>query len=251
MNTVLKGSELVSYTPKKKGRRWITSVTSTENNGGLHNVAEFKKAVAMLTYCAHNLPNPRLHHVCFTGGNRAIYQLVIKRLCRVLRLEGVATRYSAALEEDKVKDVHCHLFIVLSSAEQQTTRFITAADESQKKVLGDSSLRKVVHHTLTECPTLKYRVMVPENPNVNESDDGSKPKKVGFLQFNKTNRAFFDNAVEWLSYAYKARSKPASGGVYLSDRQPKTCVKPRRKARQSCAKVAKDSEFVTVDGVQP
>lgn len=30
---------------------------------------------------------------------------------------------------------------------------------------------------------------------------------------------FFNEAVEWMSYTYKARSKPESGTVYFSDRQ--------------------------------
>lgn len=209
---------LVIYTPKKIGRKWITDVTSGRDNGGLYRQGEFKKAVEMLTTCAHTLPNPRLFHVCLIGGNVDAYQLVIKRLCRALKAQDVTTRYRAAIEHDQTKDEHCHLFIVLSSSDQQTARFITASDESKKKMANDSTLLKVIKHTLTECPTLKYRVMTPERPNCNPSPDGSPSRRVAFLQFNQTNQPFFDNVVEWMSYAYKARSKEG-GACYLSDKQ--------------------------------
>jgi tRNA/tmRNA/rRNA uracil-C5-methylase (TrmA/RlmC/RlmD family) len=212
---------LVTYTPKKKGRKWATDVTSGGGNGGLYRQGEFKKAVEMMTTCAHTLPNARLFHVCLTGGCVAAYQLVIKRLCRALKAHDVVTRYRAGIEHDQTKGEHCHLFIVLSSPDQQTARFITAADESKKRMANDSTLLKVIQHTRTECPTLKHRVMVPKHPNCNPSPDGSPPKPVAFLQFNQTNQAFFDNAVEWLSYAYKRRSKEGIAACYLSDKQNK------------------------------
>lgn len=212
---------LVTYKPKKKRGKWITDVTSGRDNGGIHKQGEFKKAVEMLTYCAHRLPNPRLFHVCLTGGSVSVYQLVVKRLCRALKSQDVATRYKAGIEHDQTKGEHCHLFIVLSSADQQTARFITAMDESKKRMVNDSTLLKVIQHTLTECPTLRYRVVAPQHPNCNPSADGSPPKPVAFLQFNQTNQAFFDNAVEWLSYAYKARSKEGIAACYLSDKQNK------------------------------
>ena len=212
---------LVTYTPKKKGGKWITDVTSGRDNGGIHRQGEFKKAVQMLTHCAHNLPNARLFHVCLTGGDVAAYQLVIKRLCRALKAQDVTTRYRAGIEHDATKGEHCHLFIVLSSHDQQTARFITATDESKKRMLNDSTLLKVIQHTRTECPTLKHRVMVPKHPNRNPSPDGAPSKPVAFLQFNRTNQAFFDNVVEWVSYAYKRRSKEGIAACYLSDKQNK------------------------------
>ena len=212
---------LVTYTPKKRGGRWITDVTSGNGNGGIHRQEEFKKAVEMLTHCAHNLPNARLFHVCLTGGDVVAYQLVIKRLCRALKGQDVTTRYRAGIENDQTKALHCHLFIVLSSTDKQTARFITASDESQKKMANDSTLLKVIKHTLTECPTLRHSVMTPKHPNRNTSPDGAPPKRVAFLQFNQTNQAFFDNVVEWVSYAYKVRSKEGIAACYLSDKKNK------------------------------
>ena len=213
---------LVTYTPKKRGGKWITDVTSGNRNGGIHRQEEFKKAVEMLTHCAHNLPNARLFHVCLTGGDVVAYQLVIKRLCRALKGQDVTTRYRAGIENDQTKGLHCHLFIVLSSKDQQTARHITTTDSSKRGgMASDSTLLKAIKHTRTECPTLAYSVMMPKRPNSNPSPDGSPPKRVAFLQFNQTNQAFFDNVVEWMSYAYKARSKEGIAACYLSDKQNK------------------------------
>lgn len=209
--------ELVSHTPKLDGKKWVTDVTSGKSNGGIYRQEEFKKAVGMLLECAHNLTNPRLFHVCLTGADVPIYQLVIKRLRRALKAQDVVTRYRGAIEHDQTKGEHCHLYIVLSSL-QQTARFITCVDESKKKMENDSILLKVIKHTLTESPTLKYRVNVPQKPNCNSWVDGQVSKTVAFLQFNQTNQNFFDNTVEWMSYAYKARSKQG-GACYLSDKQ--------------------------------
>lgn len=213
--------QLVSYTPKLDGKKWVTDVTTGKMNGGIYRQEEFKKAIRMLLDCAHNLPNPRLFHVCLTGADIPLYQLVIKRLCRELKFQNFVTRYRGAIEYDQTNGEHCHLYIILSSQTKQTALYITAQDESKNITTdSDSSLLKVIKKTLTKCPTLKYRVNVPQQQNHNPSVDNKPIKTVAFLQFNKTNQFFFDNVVEWMSYAYKARSKQG-GACYLSDKQNK------------------------------
>lgn len=196
--------QLVTYTPKKQGKKWVTDVTLP--HGGLHKQEEFKKGVEMLKHCAHNFRNPRLFHICFTGAHLYAYLLVMTRFCRVLKAEGVEYRYKAALEHDESKGVHYHVMIVLGT-DEQTGRFITATDESGK-FENESTLRKAARQTWGECGSLDYSVNRPKS-------QGGLP----FIQFNQSNQGFFDEAVEWMSYIYKARSKPASGTVYFSDRQ--------------------------------
>ncbi|RWA54701.1 hypothetical protein AU476_09205 [Cupriavidus sp. UYMSc13B] len=196
--------QYVKYVPKKQGRKWITDVTRP--HGGLHKQEEFKKGVEMLEQCARNFRNPRLFHICFTAASVYIYLLAMTRLCRVLKAEGIDYRYKAALEYDDSKGEHFHVMIVLG-ANQQTGRFITADDETGK-IECESALRKAVRHTWSECANLDYSVIRPKS-------QGGLP----YIQFNQSNQEKFDNAVEWMSYIYKARSKLASGTVYFSDRQ--------------------------------
>jgi hypothetical protein len=196
--------QLVKYIPTLQKRKWIT--TNTINHGGLHKQEEFKKGVEMLEYCAHNFRNPRLFHICFTGADSNTYQLVMIRFFRALAAEGVDYRYKGALEYDSKKGLHFHAMIVLGT-EHQTHRFITSSDETGK-IEGESALRKAVRHTWEDCCTLAYRVNPPQSR-----------KPLAFIQFNQTNMEFFNEAVDWMSYIYKTRSKPQSGTVYFSDRQ--------------------------------
>jgi hypothetical protein len=199
-----KTRRLVRYVPVRCQRRWVTRVTRP--HGGLHKQEEFKKAVAMMEHCAHTFRNPRLFHICFTGADVSIYQSVMVRFCRTLKAEGVEYRYKAALESDCEKGLHFHVMIVLGS-ESQTHRFITPSDESGKTE-NESALRKAVRHTWSECNALAYSVNRPRS-------QGGLP----FIQFNQTNEERFNEAVEWMSYIYKARSKPSGCTVYYSDKQ--------------------------------
>jgi hypothetical protein len=174
---------------------------------GLHDQEEFKKGVEMLEWCAHKFRNPRLFHICFTGADVPTYQLVMERFRKALKAEGVRYKYKAAVENDSDKGLHCHVMMVLE-AKCQTARFITSRNESGK-LEGESALRKAWRHTLAECSLLDYRVNAPQ----------SRKGMTAFLQFNQSNQQFFDEAVEWASYIYKARSKPEAGTVYFSDRQ--------------------------------
>lgn len=203
----VKTKKLVKYQPKLDGKKWITRTTQGGGNGGLHNQEEFRKGVEMLEFCAHNFRNPRLFHVCFTDAPVAIYRLVVRRFCRGLKAEGVRYKWKAAIEWDAEKGLHMHLMIVLEGGSNQTHRFITSSDE-YGKLENVSLLKKAVQHTQSECSFLDYRVNPPQSR-----------RPLAFIQFNQSNMEFFDEAAEWLSYVYKARSKPESGPVYFSDRQ--------------------------------
>lgn len=194
----------VKYIPTLRKRKWITQ--NTINHGGLHKQEEFKKGVEMLEYCAHNFRNPRLFHICFTGADVGIYQLVMWRFCKALSRAEVEYRYKASIEHDDAKGLHFHVMIVLGTNDQ-THRYITSSNETGK-VENESALRKAVRHTWDECNTLNYRVNPPLSRN-----------GLAYIQFNQTNMEFFHDAADWLSYIYKARSKPESGTVYFSDRQ--------------------------------
>jgi hypothetical protein len=215
--------ELVKYQPKLDGKKWITRTTQGGGNGGLHNQEEFRKGVEMLEWCAHSFRNPRLFHVCFTGAPVAVYRLVIRRFCRGLKMQGIRYRWKAAIEHDSAKGLHMHLMIVLEGGSHQTHRFITSSDE-YGKLENVSLLRKAVQHTFSDCSHLRYRVNPPQSR-----------RPLAFIQFNQTNAEFFEDAAEWLSYIYKARSKPETGTVYFADRQGggRACTRREGRRRRS------------------
>lgn len=197
------------YIPILKGRKWITRTTDTPRNGGLYSQEKFKKATKMMEVAAHTFRNPRLHHICFTGA--AVlehYQLVVKRFCRALEAEGIQHCYKGALEESTDKGLHFHLMIVLGTGDE-TDRFITGKNEAGK-IENESLLRKAVRHTWNECATLQYQVCWPHS------------RTVPYIQFNQSNKAFFENAVEWMSYIFKKNTKPAGRRVIFSSKKDKT-----------------------------
>jgi hypothetical protein len=203
----VKTRKLVEYEPKLHGKKWITRTTQGNGNGGLHNQEEFRKGVEMLEFCAHSFRNPRLFHVCFTDAPVAIYRLVIRRFCRGLKMQGIRYRWKAAIEHDLDKGLHMHLMIVLEGGRHQTHRFITSSSE-RGKLENVSLLKKAVQHTLSDCSLLDYKVNPPQSR-----------RPYAFIQFNQTCMEKFEEAAEWLSYIYKARSKPEAGTMYFSDRQ--------------------------------
>lgn len=205
MKILTKTKQLVHYIPTIEKRKWVTK--NTKNHGGLHRQEEFRKGIKMLEKCAHTFRNPRLFHLCFTGADLDIYQLVMLRFCKILTAEGIKYRYKAALESDSQKGVHFHVMIVLGAGDRQTHPFVTSVNEDGK-IENVSALRKAVIHTWNECQNLKYRVNPPR----------STSSRTAFLQFNQSNMEMFHEAADWMSYIYKARSKPQTGTIYFSDR---------------------------------
>lgn len=164
----------------------------------------------MLEHAAHNWRKPRLYHLVLTGATEPTYTQLLLRLCRKVRSAGAEYNYKACLETDTTKGLHCHVMLVLSTT-SKPERFITKADESGKTERV-SLLRQVVREVQTDCPDLKVRVQPP----------ASQP--VPYIEFNQTNNELLNEAVEWCSYIFKARSKP-QGRCYLSSRPARRACK--------------------------
>ena len=217
MNASVKA--LARYVPRIKNKKWSTIVCDGNKNGGIHDLRQFKKLIAMLEHAAHHWRNPRLYHLILTGATRAIYSQVMDKFCRKLRATGALCDYKACIEHASDKGLHQHVMLVMST-DKRPSRYITAADETG--VVEASLLRRVVREIQAQCNTLACRVQPPAS------------RTVAYIELNKTNDEFLNEAVEWASYVVKARSKlPASEGrCYYSSR-------PARRAR--CAKVDKSA----------
>jgi hypothetical protein len=206
---------LARYTPRIKNKKWSTVVCDGNNNKGIHDLRQFKKLIAMLERAAHEWRNARLYHLVLTGATRSIYQQVLTKFCRRLRATGALCDFQAAIEQDSDKGLHMHCMLVMSTT-SRPAQYITAADETG--VVEASMLRQVVREVQAECNTLACRVQPPAS------------RTVAYIELNKTNNEFLNEAVEWASYILKARSKlPASEG---------RCYTSSRPARRRCSKVA-------------
>jgi hypothetical protein len=206
---------LARYAPRIKNKKWSTVVCDGNNNRGIHDLRQFKKLIAMLERAAHEWRNARLYHLVLTGATRDIYAQVVNKLCRQLRSAGAQCDFKAAIEQDSKKGLHQHVMFVLST-DKRPSQYITAADETG--VVEASLLRQIVREVQAECNTLACRVQPPAS------------RTVAYIELNKSNNEFLNEAVEWGSYILKARSKlpAAAGRCYTSSR-------PARRAR--CDKV--------------
>lgn len=191
------------YIPTVHNLKWTTAVCSGNGNQGIHNQEQFKKAVTMLEHAAHNWRSPRLFHVVMTGATKSVYQQLLTRLCRKVRSTEALCDYKAAIELDSTKGLHCHVMLVLGNITCKPERYFTRADESG--AIDASLLRQVVREVQADCQSLKVSVQPPQ----------SQP--VPYIEFNQSNNDRLNEAVEWCSYAFKARSKP-KGSCYMSSR---------------------------------
>lgn len=198
----------MEYIPRTNPKgKWETELCS--RNGGIHNQTKFKEAVRMLERATAEWRRPLLCHICFTSADKKTYLAIVKRLCRELKAEGVKCDYKGAIEQENgLKGLHYHLMLVIEHRDDGPKPFRLISNSPK------SLLRRAVDH-FKDTSSVQYRI----NPS---TYSGGR-----FLPISKTNYEIFNEAVEWISYIYKVRTKNhVDGTVYYSsrDRQPK---KPR------------------------
>lgn len=206
--------ELAKYVPQLEARKWVTRVCSGgdgqfQPNGGLDNQERFKEFVAMLTRAAHHWRNPRVYHLCLTGGTVKQYSAVLTEFKRSAERKDVKVEYKTAIELDSSKQLHLHCFLVMSTGDKRPSSYITASKE--EGVIKPSLLRQAVRLAQVDCPSLALWVCRPQ----------SKSKVTAYIQLNQTNNEYLNEACTWGSYLYKKRSKGTSGPRYGSSRRAK------------------------------
>lgn len=202
---------LARYVPQLRGLKWWTRVTDGRN-GGLDSQERFKQAVEMLEHAAHNWRNPRLYHLCLKGASPAHYSALLAEFCRMVRRDGGKVAYKASIEHDSLKQTHMHAFVVTDSGNRMPSRYITAKDEDG--VAKPSMLRRALRLAQVDSQALEVTVCPPAT------------QFAVFIQFNQTNNSLLDEACEWCSYAFKARSKVKGGTCYSGSRTPRARAQP-------------------------
>lgn len=197
---------LARYVPQLRGLKWWTRVTDGKN-GGLDSQERFKQTVAMLEHAAHNWRNPRLYHLCLKGATAAQYSALLAEFCRMVRRDGGKVAYKASIEHDSDKQLHMHAFVITDSGNRMPSRYITAKDEDG--IAKPSMLRRALRLAQVDNQSIEVMVCTPVS------------QFAVFIQFNQTNNSLLNEACEWASYAFKARSKVGSGECYSGSRTPR------------------------------
>lgn len=206
---VQENKEFAKYVPQLKGRRWITKVcdggvSKFKPNGGLHSQEKFKEGIAMLENAAHAWRNPRLYHFCLTGASVPQYAALLASFKRMAERQGIRVEYKTCVELDDKKALHLHAMVVTDTGDKMPSRYITTSKE--EGVDKPTLLRKAIRKAQVDCPGLVLWVCRPASGDT------------AYIQFNQTNNELLNDACEYLSYLYKARSKPTSGEIYSGSR---------------------------------
>lgn len=199
----------MKYIPRTSSKgKWFTELTV--KHGGIHNQKKFKEAVTMIEYASEHFRRPNLCHICFTNAGLKTYLAVVKRICRSLSNFGIRYRYKAAVENDSVKGEHFHLMLVV---EHKNKRLHGLINNQPTSMLGCAV------GFFQDSSPVRYRVCQ------------SRYSGDTFLHITKTMYEPFNEAIEWLSYIYKVRSKQNSGVTYFSSRTKQSNVRsPQTKA---------------------
>ncbi len=170
----------------------------TDANGGLHSQVNYRKAKQMLL--THPFTNARLYHLVLTGSeDRKDYQWAIDLLCRELRANDMPVMWKACYERDDKKRFHAHYFLLIEAHHKipcQIMRY--RKGEFLESRLSERGLQftiappgKDVHHYKGKQQNYAF-----------------VPKKAG---------PRLDDALIWISYLFKARSKQdVEGQIYTS-----------------------------------
>ena len=176
------------YSPTVLSNQWVTATTSANGNGGIDNQRKFKEGVMMLEKAISDYSNPLLLHLVLTHSTDNTYTSFISRLCRALKAKGIHTEYKACTELDSFKGQHVHIMLVVDTDTPGTVLEVV------------DKITVSVNATQPE-----FRVEVCEAHR-----HGNQP-------YIALSIWTLQDAADWLSYIYKARSK-LEGHRYMSSR---------------------------------
>lgn len=192
----------MKYVPVKEGNKWITNLCAI--NGGVHDQTQLRAAIAMLETAAASWSAPRLMHLVLTGADRAGYKAFIDRMKRHLPVKA----YKAATEVDPRKGEHVHWMLIIDDS---SPMHLFDQDDDSSVIAKEMQRIQRTYPEFDAYISKPYRHDTP---------------------FIPVNAQTFDDAVDWFSYALKARSKPAGGNCYFSSRRSSS----RRAAGQCISK---------------
>jgi len=188
----------------------ITTKT-TEANEGMHNLAGYQKAKAMIE--GHEYVQARLYHLCFMESTQVQpYQDAVKALAERLRKHGAPCQWRAALEVDEEKGLHMHIYLLVEANKFNPDHIINRKPGGWLDIM-----------------TLKKEIAFHINPPRSSIHNPPDKKPHNYATVPKTKKEKIEDCVEWISYLYKNRSKPDLRQIYFSSR-------PSREIKDSATK---------------
>jgi hypothetical protein len=174
-----------------------TSVVNAKNNGGYHPLGKraYRSAVKLIYDCLFVYREPRLYHLCFQGQTNKKHKARLQSLVQKIDRAGMPCEWFSARETDSEKGEHLHVFMLIDSGEVRAQSILNGFED---QFLG------------REC--LKRGILLHINPPRNAIHGNNRYAALPY--FGTGNRATetgfgrLDDALVWLTYAFKARGKP-------------------------------------------
>ena len=177
----------------------LTVVNGTRNkNAGWHRKGKraYRNAERTIVKCLQSYRDARLYHVVFWGSTNKQHRKMLAALCLRLTRKGYPHEWFAARERSEKRGEHLHVFIVVDTDGKQVVSILNTFDDCW---------------LTTEC--VKNGL---EKPYVNGPQDadihGDRPyARLPYLgpghRATKQGIARLADALDWLSYIFKARDK--------------------------------------------
>lgn len=174
-----------------------TSVVNARNNGGYHPLGKraYRSVVKLIYDCLLTYREPRLYHLCFQGQTNKKHKAMLQALVQKIDRAGIQCEWFSARETDSEKGEHLHVFMLIDSGEVRAQSILNSFED---QFLG------------REC--LKRGILLHINPPRNEIHGNNRYAALPYLGAgNKATATGFgrlDDALIWMTYAFKARGKP-------------------------------------------
>lgn len=170
----------------------------TDANGGMHCQRSYRKAMDMLI--KHPYAHGRLYHLTMTGSeNRLAYRSALELLCKHLRANNMPVMWKACYERDDQKRYHMHVMLLIEAHYRHP-------DTVMRYQKGAFLENLMYQHGLG------FNIAEPQDPMHYVAG-----KQVNSMYVPKNPGPKLEDALCYISYLYKARSKEGvEGQIYTS-----------------------------------
>ena len=191
-----------------------SSVVNRNGNGGWHPKGKraYRKAVLTIFQCLQTYKEARLYHLCFEGKTHKKQMKMLNALVQMADRAGIKCEWFACREvADKTKKAHIHAFMVIDAHGIKVAKVFNQFDDGQ---VGQLCAEHGVNFSIFSPKddlgihgNNTYMALPYQGPGNRETELGRKR---------------LEDALVWLSYFAKARSKPleaeADGQIFPASR---------------------------------
>lgn len=191
-----------------------SDIVNRNGNGGWHRKGKraYRKAVLTILQCLQTYKEARLYHLCFEGKSHKKQVKMLNALVQMADRAGIKCEWFAARETaDKTKVDHLHCFMVIDAYGIKVAKVFNQFDDGQ---VGQLCAKHGVNFSIFSPKDdlgihgrNTYMALPYQGPGNRETELGRKR---------------LADALVWLTYNYKARSKPleeeADGQIFPASR---------------------------------